>query len=70
MMDKYVSLYFEAAYLYYLHPEHGQLMPDAAWDFLGRDLESKGLIEKSGSLFHMREDDYPEHIRKKYVSSK
>lgn len=59
--------YLEAAYVYYLHPELGlELMHDLSWDQLGRDLEAAGLIEQSGSLFHMREMDYPQEIRDKY----
>jgi hypothetical protein len=58
--------WLEAAYLYYLHPEHGVLMSDFEWDFIGRKLESNGEIESFGSLFQMRENDYPESIRNKY----
>jgi hypothetical protein len=65
MLDLY--RYLEAAYLYYLHPEHGIIMSDYDWDVLGRKLEQQGVIAESGSLFQMREEDYPEHIRKKYA---
>lgn len=57
-------LWYEAAYLYYLHPEHGELLPDAVWDQLGRKLG------KPGSAFHLREEDYPEDIRVKYRSER
>lgn len=60
------SHYLEAAYLYYLHPEHGVLMSDFEWDALGRALELNGEIEEAGSLFHMKEHDYPEYIRERY----
>lgn len=52
--------WLEAAYLYYLHPEHGELMSDAEWDYMGREENWEG------SLFYMKEEDYPESIRKKY----
>lgn len=63
--------YLEAAYLYYLHPEHLQyeeFMSDYEWDALGRKLEKEGIIKQSGSLFQMREEDYPRHIRDKYAA--
>lgn len=55
-------IWLEAAYLYYLHPEHGQLVPDGVWDQWGRELG------KPGSLFHFKEEDYPETIRNKYAN--
>jgi hypothetical protein len=59
--------YLEAAYLYYLHPEHGiVLMSDSEWDALGRELFAAGEIDHAGSLFHMKEMDYPESVRTKY----
>ena len=58
--------YLEAAYLYYLHPEHGETMSDHQWDALGRELFKQGLIKETGSLFRMKEADYPETIRAKY----
>ncbi len=54
------SRWLEAAYLYYLHPEHGELMSDAEWDFLWRQNNWES------SLFYMKEEDYPEEIRNKY----
>lgn len=67
MINKDVYRYLEAAYVYYLHPELGiVLMHDLEWDALGRELEAKGLIKEAGSLFYMKEADYPESIRKKY----
>ncbi len=65
-MDK-LSLYLEAAYLYYLHPELNlEIMSDLEWDALGKELQSLGVINQSGSLFYLKENDYPEEIRKKY----
>lgn len=58
--------WLEAAYLYYLHPEHGIIMTDSTWDSIGRKLEQDGIIEEFGSLFQMKEKDYPEEIREKY----
>lgn len=58
--------WLEAAYLYYLHPEHDPLMSDAEWDWLGRQLEQEKQIESFGSLFQMKEADYPNEIREKY----
>ena len=52
--------WLEAAYLYYLHPEHGQVMSDAEWDWTGRE------DNWEGSLYYMKEADYPEEIRNKY----
>lgn len=67
MLDEDVYKYLEAAYVYYLRPELGiVLMHDLEWDALGRELEAKGLIKEAGSLFYMKETDYPETIRKKY----
>lgn len=67
MLDEDVYKYLEAAYVYYLRPELGiVLMHDLEWDALGRELEAKGLIKEAGSLFYMKEIDYPETIRKKY----
>lgn len=59
-MNEQKLRWLEAAYLYYLHPEHGELMSDGTWDYLWK---------KNGwesSLFHMKEEDYPEEIRNKY----
>jgi len=58
--------WLEAAYLYYLHPEHDPIMSDAEWDYIGRSLEKQGIIESFGSLFQMKEEDYPKAIREKY----
>jgi len=67
MLDPEVLKYLEAAYLYYLHPEHGiVLMHDLEWDALGRKLAAEGLIKEAGSLFYMKENDYPQIIRDKY----
>ena len=64
-MDK--ARYLEAAYLYYLHPEKGiVLMSDHEWDALGQKLFAAGEIEHAGSLFRMKEADYPAFIRSKY----
>lgn len=66
-----VTRYLEAAYLYYLHADFNiVLMHDLVWDQLGRDLEAAGLIERSGSLFYMKEQDYPQEIRDKYKHHK
>ena len=59
--------WLEAAYVYYLHPEHDPIMNDYTWDMTGRKLLREGQIEEfMGSLFFMKENDYPEEIRKKY----
>lgn len=58
--------WLEAAYVYYLHPEHDPLMSDYQWDMWGRKFEAEGIIKEFGSLFQMKEKDYPEEIRKKY----
>ena len=67
MIPQELFRYLEAAYLYYLHPEEDPLMSDHEWDALGRELEERGLIKETGSLFQMREQDYPETIRNKYA---
>jgi hypothetical protein len=59
--------WLEAAYVYYLHPEHDPIMSDYQWDMWGRQLEKDGIIEEFGSLFKMKELDYPEEIRQKYA---
>lgn len=59
--------WLEAAYLYYLHPEHDPIMSDAEWDDIDRQLEALGNIASFGSLFQMKELDYPEEIRSKYT---
>lgn len=67
MIDSEVLRYWEAAYVYYLHPELNiLLMSDLEWDALGKELEMQGLIIEAGSLFQMSEQDYPESIRNKY----
>lgn len=58
--------WLEAAYLYYLHPEHDPIMSDAEWDHIGRQLEKEKIIPEFGSLFRMKEQDYPQEIRTKY----
>lgn len=63
--DEY-SRWLEAAYLYYLHPEFDPIMSDAEWDYVGRKLEAEGVIKEFGSLFQMKEMDYPDAIRNKY----
>ena len=65
MSEKYLK-WLEAAYVYYLHPEYDPLMSDAEWDFIGRELEKEGTIKSFGSLFQMKELDYPKEIRNKY----
>lgn len=60
MTSKLKLKWLEAAYLYYLHPEHGEMMHDSEWDKIGRD---NGW---DSSLFYMSETDYPEEIRNKY----
>ena len=68
--DPEVLRYLEAAYLYYLHPELGiELMSDAEWDHLGSRLEDAGKIERAGSLFYLREADYPKSIRVKHAEA-
>lgn len=68
MQSPEILRYLEAAYLYYLHPELGiVLMHDLEWDMLGKQLEGNGEIEKAGSLFFMKEEDYPLNIRLKYL---
>jgi len=60
--------YLKAAYLYYIRPELGVvLMHDLVWDALGAHLEANGEIEKAGSLFWMREHDYPRQIIEEFV---
>ena len=58
--------WLEAAYVYYLHPEHDPIMSDYEWDAIGRQLEKDGVIKEFGSLFQTREQDYPVSIRSKY----
>jgi hypothetical protein len=65
-MTKDMLRWLEAAYLYYLHPEHGETMDNYEWDALGKKLEKSGQIKEAGSLFQMQEEDYPQSIRKKY----
>ncbi len=65
MTEKYLY-WLEAAYLYYLHPEHGEIMDNYQWDRIGLELKNSGEIDEFGSLFQWKEKDYPESIRKKY----
>ena len=62
--------WLEAAYVYYLHPEFDPIMSDAEWDYVGRQLEKEKIIDSFGSLFQMKEADYPEEIKQKYANLK
>lgn len=69
MISTELYAYLEAAYLYYLHPELGiQTMTDHEWDALGFKLLKQGEIAHTGSLFKMKEQDYPQSIREKYAA--
>ena len=66
MISEQKLKWLEAAYLYYLHPEHGELISDAEWDYIGNEICKEENREWEKSLFYMKETDYPQEIRDKY----
>jgi hypothetical protein len=68
MQNDYLK-WLEAAYVYYLHPEHDPIMSDYQWDMWGRQFEQEGVIKEFGSLFQMKEAEYPQEIKNKYAST-